>query len=314
MAGEAAADGGQGHEHAAFLAHHFETPKQQFESGKLGMWLFLSTEVLFFGGLFCAYAVYRANHPEIFLYAHKYLDSWLGGINTAFLICSSLTMAWAVHCAQRGQQKRLVQMLALTLLFGCCFLGVKYVEYSHKWRDGLLWGTRFDPAYAPGEHGHGAEPHGGQGSADVQQSEAAGHDPQAGGGAGSSEPEGDAAAAAADAGPAGGPAVERTTLPEPGRGPSGLAVRPGRSGEPVGHGILERPSNVHIFFGIYFTMTGLHLLHVLAGMAVIGWILVRSAKGHFGPDYFTPVDLVGLYWHLVDLIWIYLFPLLYLIH
>ena len=141
------------HEHAPQLAHHFETPKQQFEAGKLGMWLFLSTEILLFSGLFCAYAVYRANHPEIFVYAHKYLDVTLGGINTVVLICSSLTMAWAVHCAQRGHQRGLVVLLALTLLCACGFLGIKYVEYQHKWKEGLLWGTRFEPKHEPGEHG-----------------------------------------------------------------------------------------------------------------------------------------------------------------
>jgi cytochrome c oxidase subunit 3 len=243
----------EGHERPSHLAHHFETPKQQYEAGKLGMWLFLATEVLLFGGLFCAYAVYRANHPEIFIYADRYMDKVLGGINTAILICSSLTMASAVRCAQVGRQRGLIICLVLTLLFACGFLGIKYVEYSHKWKDGLLWGRRFAPTYVPGEEDHAA------------------------------------AAAGTEAG------------------------APGQ--QDVGHApVRKRPPNVQIFFGIYFTMTGLHALHVLAGMSVISWILVRSIRGQFGPAYFTPVDLTGLYWHLVDLIWIYLFPLLYLIH
>ncbi len=152
--------------HPAHLHHHFETPRQQFESDKLGMWLFLVTEILLFGGLFCAYAVYRANHPEIFIYAHKYLDKTLGGINTLILISSSFTMAWAVRAAQLGQRRLLILLLALTLLGGFGFLGIKAVEYEHKWKSGLLWGARFNPrehapAEQPGAHGaDGAASHG----------------------------------------------------------------------------------------------------------------------------------------------------------
>ncbi len=247
------------------LAHHFDTPTQQFESGRLGMWIFLATEILLFGGLFCAYAVYRSNHPDIFIYAHRYLDVPLGALNTAILICSSLTMAWAVRCAQLGKQRGLVILLALTLVCAFGFLGVKAIEYQHKWKHGLLWGERFAPAGEP-EHGE-------------SQKENAAPAPNA-------SPSHSAAEAVAD------------------KAASLLATATKR----------KRPSNVHIFFGIYFLMTGLHALHVIAGMTVIGWVLARSLRGHFTGGYFTPVDLVGLYWHLVDLIWIYLFPLLYLIH
>jgi cytochrome c oxidase subunit 3 len=227
------------HVSAPHLQHHFDTPEQQFDAGKLGIWLFLATEILLFGGLFCAYAIYRGNHPEIFVYAHQFLDKVLGGTNTVILLASSLTMAWAVRAAQLGQRRLLIALLSLTLLGGFGFMGIKYVEYKAKWEHGLLPGTH----YAPHDEG------------------------------------------------AGSPAAE--------------------SAPPAEHG--RRPSNVQIFFGIYFLMTGLHGLHVLAGMGVITWILVRSIQGHFGPAYFTPVDFVGLYWHLVDLIWIFLFPLLYLI-
>jgi cytochrome c oxidase subunit 3 len=223
------------------VAHHFDNAKQQFESSKLGMWLFLATEVLLFGGLFCAYAVYRGNHPEIFVYAHQFLDKSLGAVNTLVLICSSLTMAWAVRAAQLGKQKQIVTMLVVTLICAFCFLGIKYVEYEHKWKHGLLWGEQYNP----------------------------------------------------DAGLHEAPAVEA-------------------HGETGDHSMPE-PRNVQLFFSIYFVMTGLHGLHVIAGIGVIGWILLRARRGEFGPDYYTPVDLVGLYWHLVDLIWIYLFPLLYLI-
>jgi cytochrome c oxidase subunit 3 len=230
--------------HPPFLAHHFATPQQQFAAGKLGMWIFLLTEILLFGGLFCAYAVYRSIHPEIFQYAHQFLDKTLGAVNTAILITSSLTMAWAVRCAQLGQRRLLPIMLSLTLLGACGFLGIKYVEYKHKWEAGLLWARQYQP---------------------IERAE--------------TSPSADHPAATA-------PSSERS----------------------------HAPRNVGIFFSIYFLMTGLHGIHVIAGMTAIGWLLVRSLKGHFGPLYFGPVDNVGLYWHLVDLIWIYLFPLLYLIH
>jgi cytochrome c oxidase subunit 3 len=236
-------------EHPAFLAHHFETPEQQFSTGKLGMWVFLLTEILLFSGLFCAYAVYRANHPEIFEYAHQYLSKTLGAINTGVLITSSLTMAWAVRSAQLGQRRRLVVLLALTLLGGCGFLGIKYAEYRNKWEEGLLWARQYKPV----EHAETAEP------------------------------------------------------AEPAEPADGHATK-----EAAKH--AQAPRHVGIFFSIYFVMTGLHGLHVIAGMGAIGWVLARSIRGDFSPLYFGPVDYVGLYWHLVDLVWIFLFPLLYLIH
>ena len=121
------------HEHPKFLAHHFETPLQQFEAGKLGLWLFLTTEILLFSGMFCAYSVYRHNHPEIFEYAHLWLDKILGGINTLVLIFSSFTMAWAVRAAQLGQRKLLIVLLSITLFCGfVIFLGIKFVEYKSQ--------------------------------------------------------------------------------------------------------------------------------------------------------------------------------------
>ncbi|MEL7088146.1 MAG: cytochrome c oxidase subunit 3, partial [Planctomycetota bacterium] len=126
------------HGHPEHLAHHFETSEQQMESGKLGMWVFLATEILMFGGLFCAYAVYRANNPDVFLFAHKALDTKWGAINTIVLLASSFTMAWGVRCAQLGQKKLLISMLALTLLGGFGFMAIKTVEYKSKW-DHDLW-------------------------------------------------------------------------------------------------------------------------------------------------------------------------------
>lgn len=281
------------HGHPPHLQHHFDTPEQQFESGKLGMWVFLVTEILLFSGLFCAYSVYRANHPEIFIYAHKYLDVPLGATNTCVLLFSSLTMAWAVRCAQLSKQRGLVVLLTITLLCGFGFLGIKYVEYEHKWKHGLLWGTRFEPDVHGAEETHAEA---------VQHSEAELETIVAEGEESGSE------AAAADAG--------RSDIPDAPEGPAGLAVTDTQAAD--AHGgppdSADSPRNVHIFFGIYFVMTGLHGIHVIAGMAIIAWLLLRARRGHFSSEYFTPVDLGGLYWHLVDLIWIYLFPLLYLIH
>jgi cytochrome c oxidase subunit III len=258
--------------HRPHLAHHFDTPRQQFESGKLGMWLFLATEILLFGGLFCAYAVYRANHPEIFIYAHRYLDKTLGAINTAVLIFSSFTVAWAVRCAQRGRNRAVVTLLSVTILCAFVFLGIKGVEYEHKWKEGLLWGRLY-------------RPHAEQGTA----------------------PPG----AAAPLAPSPGGGEDASTIALAPAGPAGLA---GPAATKPDQHAGEVPANVQTFFSVYFVMTGLHGLHVIAGMIVLGIMLLRARRGEFGPEYFTPVDLAGLYWHLVDLIWIYLFPLLYLIH
>jgi cytochrome c oxidase subunit III len=280
--------------HSPHLAHHFDSLGQQFESGKLGMWLFLATEILLFGGLFCAYAVYRSNHPEIFIYAHQFLDKTLGGVNTVVLICSSLTMAWAVRAAQLNQQRLLVALLALTLLGGFGFLGIKFVEYQHKWKHGLLWGARYNPdAHLHDRQDPSEESHG-QDEAHVETA------------ADETDPDRDRTVVETTET---GVVVERSKIPPAKAPPSGLA-NVDEAHEHVG----EEPRNVQTFFGVYFAMTGLHGIHVIVGMFAIGWVLVRSRKGHFSSEYFTPVDFVGLYWHLVDLIWIFLFPLLYLIH
>jgi cytochrome c oxidase subunit 3 len=271
--------------HPSHLAHHFSSPEQQLESGKLGMWIFLATEVLLFSGLFCAYAVYRANHPEVFVYAHHFLDTKLGALNTAILLCSSFTMAWAVRCAQIGRRRGLIVLLTLTVLGGLGFMSVKYVEYEHKWRDGLLWGTRYHP------EGHGEAPGAATGPADAPPAER-------------------------PAPVSGLPSIvspsDRPTIPPSAAGPAGTVEE--TPGAPAWQTTPDAPRNVHWFFGIYFLMTGLHGLHVLAGLGAITWLIVRAARGHFSAAYYTPVDLVGLYWHLVDMIWIFLFPLLYLIH
>jgi cytochrome c oxidase subunit 3 len=207
------------------LTHFFHSPQQQLEAGKLGMWLFLATEILLFGGLFCAYVIYRSLHFEVFENAANYLDWQLGALNTVVLLFSSLTVALAIRAAQTDNPGLIKLYLVLTLACAAAFLVVKYVEYSHKFHVGLLPGGHFK---ASGIH-------------------------------------------------------------------------------------VENPDQLHVFFGIYFLMTGLHGIHVLIGMAVLTWVLVRAMKGEFGPHYYMPLELGGLYWHLVDLIWIFLFPLLYLI-
>jgi len=142
------------HEHPAWLAHHFDDAEQQFDSGKLGMWLFLVTEVLFFSGMFCAYALLRSQSPETFAFASKFLNVKLGAINTGVLLFSSLTMAWAVRASQLSQQKILVGMLGTTLGCAAVFLGVKAVEYTHKWGLGLLPGKYYRAQYVPSNEDH----------------------------------------------------------------------------------------------------------------------------------------------------------------
>jgi cytochrome c oxidase subunit 3 len=304
-----------GHAEHPFLAHHFDSPKHQFESGKLGIWLFLVTEVLFFGGLFCAYAIYRSLHPEIFVYAHYYLDTFWGAVNTGVLIVSSLTAAWAVRNAQLGEQKKLIANIIVTIVLACCFLCVKYIEYSHKFHDNVLPGRHFNPTHeawelesykkAHGEHGGGhaaagAEEHG-EGAPASLGAEAA-HPPQAAAVVGSQ------AVAPTDTTSAPQPAAPGA--PAASGGPEAAAT----AAKKAPPGALDRPRHVSVFFSIYFFMTGLHGVHVIAGIITWLWLLRRAVRGEFGPQHFGAIDYAALYWHLVDLIWIYLFPLLYLIH
>jgi cytochrome c oxidase subunit 3 len=266
------------HEHPEFLQHHFDTPQQQFEASKLGMWLFLATEVLLFGGLFVGYAVWRGNHPELFKFGSQFLNTTLGAVNTAVLILSSLTMAAAVTMAQRGHRKALVVLLSLTLAGAVTFLVIKYFEYTEKFEHGIYPGL----AYYDTTHGHAPAPAG---------------------------PEAAPAAAAPETDL---PPHEASSIAPAATGPSGVdeGVIDGGPAEPAE---VPTPVNAHMFFNLYFLMTGLHGLHVLAGGVMLLGLIILSVKGRFGAEYFTPVDLGGLYWHVVDLIWIFLFPLFYLI-
>lgn len=344
-----------GHLHGPFIAHHFTGPRQQYDAAKLGIWLFLVTEVLFFSGLFVAYAVYRYHHPEVFMKASEFLDTTLGAINTLVLLLSSLTMAWAVRAAQLEQRKVTTLCTLITILCATIFLGVKAVEYSHKWDMGIFVDHFFN--YQPGEHHdskyltmlsigpgicvaicaalaaltfatgkplagkfwgamtlglagyfvgvagglayQGAVEKGDHGAAhgDAAHAEEA-HDEasHAAAGSESSVSEGTSGEGAADVAPAEGAPADAMVATVA-----------------ADHSTEDLPRNLGLFFSIYYFMTGLHAVHIIAGIMALAWILYRSIHGHFRADYFGPVDYVGLYWHLVDLIWIYLFPLLYLI-
>jgi len=208
-------------ETAAAHAHHFDDLEQQHQASWLGMWVFLASEIMFFGGMFLGYTIYRTAYPQAFADASNHLDVWLGTVNTAVLICSSFTMALAVRAAQLGRPKPAILFLLLTIVLGAVFLAIKFTEYYAKFIEHLVPGGAF--VYD------------------------------------------DALAAAAE-----------------------------------------------IFFSFYFAMTGMHALHMLIGVGLLATLIVKTARGRFSADYYTPVELIGLYWHFVDIVWIFLFPLLYL--
>lgn len=231
------------HGHPA-LQHHFENMEQQREAGTLGMWVFLVTEIMFFGGMFLAYTLYRGMHPAAFASASNHLDITLGAINTAVLILSSFTMAMAVWCTQVGKQQAQILCLVLTLILGLTFLGIKAVEYHDKYVDNLIPGKLipgrpFNPAVA--QEGEPFDKH-------------------------------------------------KLHLVE------GAEVR-----------------HVELFYWIYFAMTGMHALHMIIGAGLLSVLIYFSIKGRYDPEYHSPVEVTGLYWHFVDIVWIFLFPLLYLL-
>ena len=370
------------HDHGEFIAHHFDSPEQQFDSGKLGIWLFLVTEVLFFSGLFVAYTLYRNHHPEIFDQAHVYLNKYLGGLNTIVLLFSSLTMALGVRSAQLGKNKSCGIYVLITMVCAAMFLGVKAVEYSHKWDMGILVRSAFDFTYdhpdqtmIPGLSNYlvmlcaiplllligfiiasvvfrltdkalwskfwtgMAITVGGYFigvvigylfmAAKIGEAKHASIEPDRPIAlyAMTQEVEhaeaGHAAEEHADADAKTGHDDDHHGA-EAGHGESGhdedhahAEGEHGHDGDGHGHGshgeLPEFDRNVGTFFSIYYCMTGLHAIHIIAGIIALGWLYWRCLNNHWRSDYFGPVDYVGLYWHLVDLIWIYLFPLLYLI-
>ena len=347
------ATAGHGHHPVSpFIQHHFEDEVHQFESGKLGIWLFLAQEILFFSALFVAYIIYRNHHPDVFAYAHKYLDVRKGALNTIVLICSSLSAAWAVRAAQLNQRKLLIGCLIFTIVCAFGFLGIKYTEYAHKYREGALYGKHFKPEVTPngtelgpdgqplaegakegaaegavaGAHagavaasetdGAGAAAKGAMAGAAAGAHAGATAGVQAGG---SATEAGVAAGAKAGAKAAGATEAAAAAVGPKAQGGTEAAAVEAAGGEQGGHSeeaILSGPPppNTGMFFTLYFAMTGLHGIHVVAGIIVFIWLLIRAFKGHFNENYYGPVDFAALYWHLVDIIWIFLFPLLYLIH
>jgi cytochrome c oxidase subunit III len=201
-------------------AHQFDSAEHQHSASQLGMWVFIAQEILFFGGLFLAYTVYRFDYPQAFAQGSHHLDVTLGTINTAVLIGSSLTMALAVHGAQLGKRWAQVVFLILTIVLGSIFLGIKSIEYGHKFHEHLVPGPNF---------------------------------------------------------------------------------------------LFNGDFHAQIFFSLYFVMTGLHALHMIIGIAILAVLAVQAWRGAYGRHYYSPIELTGLYWHFVDIIWIFLFPLLYLI-
>ncbi|MFN5469219.1 MAG: cytochrome c oxidase subunit 3 [Pirellulaceae bacterium] len=353
-------DHGHEHDHPAWLAHHFDDAEQQFDSGKLGMWLFLVTEVLFFSGMFCAYALLRSLNPEVFSYCSAFLNEKLGAINTGVLLFSSLTMAWAVRAAQLSQHRLLVALLGATLGCAAMFLGVKTVEYSHKWDLGLLPGMLYQAQVSHPEHhaiptalpylqapgvvllvgfalywlwalmkrndfhlqiagplAVAAACYVGGAFLGLKLEESAEHAETA---AHATHDHSDHADHASE-GTAVAGATDATALPVGSERENLLIPQQSHADQvAVEKGIeeVESPSvnqrgRAGVFFSIYYCMTGIHAIHILAGMGVIAWLIVKAARREFHSKYFGPVDNVGLYWHLVDFIWIYLFPLLYLI-
>jgi cytochrome c oxidase subunit 3 len=206
----------------AVHVHQFDDAEQQHEASWLGMWVCLATEVMFFGGMFLGYTVYRSAYPEAFAGASNHLDILLGTINTAVLICSSFTMALAVRGAQLGARRPTIIFLILTMILGAVFLAIKFTEYYAKFEEHFVPGSAFS---YPGPQAHAAE----------------------------------------------------------------------------------------IFFSFYFVMTGMHALHMIIGEGLLTTLVVKTARRRFSPLYNTPVELIGLYWHFVDIVWIFLFPLLYLV-
>ena len=209
-------------DHSTSLAHQFDDVDQQHESASLGMWVFLATEVMFFGGMFLGYSVYRGAYHVAFKEASGHLDVLLGAINTAVLLCSSLTMALAVHAVQLGGRRTVALLLLATIALGGIFLGIKAVEYHHKYEEHLIPGRGFIFPAADANH-------------------------------------------------------------------------------------------AQLFFSFYFAMTGMHALHMIIGIGLMLVLILRTMRGRFSSKYHSPIEMTGLYWHFVDIVWVFLFPLLYLV-
>ncbi len=275
--------------HPPGLQHQFEDMKQQEESVSIGMWLFLVQEIMFFGGMFLAYLVFRWQYPIAFAAGSNHLDALWGGLNTIVLIVSSLTMALTVYYAQKGDRMKQVVLIVLTMVFGTMFLGVKAIEYTDKYNSGLIpvagWNKRVkaDPAAAHhepkpcwevthGEHHEYINPRG-----EFQWNDCS---------------------------------LVKMAQDQNILTPAERVAYFTAYGEIDADKFRDR---VQIFYWIYFVMTGLHAVHMIIGLGMMLWLLWKAWKDTFGPEYYAPVEIAGLYWHFVDIVWIFLFPLLYLL-
>ncbi|KAB8030999.1 cytochrome c oxidase subunit 3 family protein [Fluviispira multicolorata] len=211
-------------EHSKFLAHHFKSMSQQTAAGKLGMWIFMAQELLFFSGLFCAYGFMRFMYPDMVTQGQSSMDWRLGGINSVILLVSSLTMSLCVRSARSNNKAGTVKFLVATMICGLLFLVIK----------GSEWGMHFHEGYFPGKFFN-----------------------------------------------------------------------------PVAHAEIQDPL-AHIFFGLYYVMTGMHGLHIVVGLGLMTWMLVRANRGEFSSENYVSLENTSLFWHLVDIVWIFLYPLLYL--
>jgi cytochrome c oxidase subunit III len=288
--------------HPPGLQHQFEDMKQQEESNTIGMWMFLAQEIMFFGGLFTAYLIFRSRYPMAFAAGSNHLDAFWGGLNTLVLIVSSLTMALTVYYAQKGNRNMQVIMIVLTMVFGTAFLGVKAIEYTDKYNHGLIPFATWNKKTKAGEE---------QAKADQKEvkyffaSEASGKN------------EGDHSKH--EYINTSGKFqwnywAETMPLIEEARSKGVLTTD-----EQLGYfsnGEFDREKftgKVQIFYWIYFAMTGLHAIHMIAGLIMMVWLLWMAIRGTYSALYYTPVEVAGLYWHFVDIVWIFLFPLLYLL-
>ncbi len=352
--------GHDGQMHPSNLQHFFVSSEQQFEASKLGMWLFLATEILLFGGMFVAYGIFRVLYPEVYEAASLQLDTVLGATNTLVLLLSSLTMAWAIRGAQMDNRKVLIYNLVATMVLASGFLVVKYFEYSHKFHEGIYPGVGFElrdgtpsvsdlngaipltPIFAPERHHQsegaeegddanngleadtapavvGAEPmtdpevvESDMGEMAVADAPLTGADQAAGTASGPTEADLEAARAAAPglAGNAGANA-QRAVESEVRR--SGLGAEEGEMSRSEAKEEIFSNRRAGIFFAIYYMMTGIHAIHIIIGIIAIGFLTFFASRGRYSSVWYTPVENVGLYWHIVDIIWIFVFPLMYLI-
>lgn len=300
--------------HPPGLQHQFEDMGQQEESDAIGMWVFLAQEIMFFGGLFTAYLVFRSRYPMAFAAGSNHLDAFLGGLNTLVLIVSSLTMALTVYYAQKGKRQMQVIMILLTMMFGTVFLVVKYFEYTDKYEHGLIpvdgWNRFIDgedlegaPEFLPEKETYEGVEESRNSSRIVLPFETRVAAAATEGEKVHPNPRGEFQIGAQDLELV-NYAIEKNILTD--------SERAGYFTDGVFDPAKYR-DKVRIFFWIYFVMTGLHALHMIVGLGIMTWLLWKAWLGTFSAQYFAPVEISGLYWHFVDIVWIFLFPLLYLL-